>query len=92
MSLKDLWCSKHALKERAEGMYRLESKKRKIIYAAVFITGFIPYIILGALHAERSTNASKINSDFEKLFSKTNMTAYDSCLLPTFKWDPEATD
>ena len=47
----DDWCSRDGLKNRADGMYKKETKSRKVCYAIFFAASAIIYIALGLVHA-----------------------------------------
>ena len=47
-------------------MYEKESKGRKYCIFAFFTLSAIAYIVVGSLHASRSTNAAKINADYDE--------------------------
>ena len=60
------WCNSKGLENRRKGMYEKESKGRKYCIFAFFTLSAIAYIVVGSLHASRSTNAAKINADYDE--------------------------
>ena len=53
-------------KNRKEGMYKLESKKRKISITIFFLLSAVAFIVIGAVQSSRSANAGSINKDFDR--------------------------
>ena len=87
MGKKDDWCSGKGLKYRAKGMYEKESKIRKILILVLFVVAAIAYFVLGSIHAERSANANKINSEFDQKFTLAmgfSVLTYDLCSVPAY--------
>ena len=76
-----------------KGMKEKEKKNRKLCYCAVFASAAIIYIVLGCLHAERTSNADKIQEDYiVKIGDDERMLAYDACKFPRFTLDPEVSE
>ena len=94
MGKKDDWCSSKGLKNHKKGMYKKESKGRKICISATFCCSAIVYLVIAGVSLERATNAGLINSDFSDTwlddFGETN--AYDTCAVPDYVIDVEDLD
>ena len=71
------------MKKRQKGMKEKEPKARKYCYFILFAVSTLLCIIFGALHANRSINAEKMNKISPKL--------YDTCSYPRYIRDPELT-
>ena len=88
MGSKNDWCSSKGLAARKKGMEKKEGKTAKCCYLVIFVLSAIIYIVLGALHGNRSENAEKINEEFG-MFSSYPLNAYDGCNIPTFTPDSD---
>ena len=94
MGKKDDWCSEKGLKNRQRGMYKNESKQKKVCTSICFSCSALVYLIFAGISLERASNAGRINSDFEAInFSGNSLTtafidnAYDSCSIPYYDTD-----
>ena len=92
MGKKDDWCSSKGLENRAKGMYKKEKKSTKICYLILWACSCIAYLVIGGLHAERSANAGKINSDYDVSLLISGVVPYDTCHVPDYIKDPDVSD
>jgi len=77
------YMSKHGREGRKDGMYKLESRKRKIAICLLFSISALVYLVFGAIHSHRAANANRINDELTLAGKKTP--AYDECLTPGSK-------
>jgi len=82
------FCNSSGIKARKKGMYKKESKTTKCCYLMLFVLSAITYLIIGSLHGNRSSNAGKINSEYDTFMSMPKK-PYDGCNIPAFIQDPE---
>lgn len=95
MGKKDDWCSKNGIKAREEGMKKHEKKSRKAGYCFLFAASCMVFLIIGAIHASRSSNAIAISVDYAdsqipdggKI--EEGVPAYDLCQIPAYIKDPD---
>ena len=60
------WLSFEGWANRREGMYKVETKKRKFTICLLFLASAIFCTVIGIVHTQRLVNASSINLAFEK--------------------------
>ena len=64
MGKADDWFSSEGLDNREAGVKQKESKEKKIAMCVFWAVCFVVWLVIGALHADRASNAMKINVDY----------------------------
>ena len=72
------YLAKKGFYSRKIGMYKQESRSRKVCICFFFALSTVLCILFGGVYAHRATNAGKINKDFPQIWDDLAQT-YDSC-------------
>ena len=86
MGKKDL-CSQKGLEARRKGIKK-ESSSTKCCYLWLFISAAVTFLVIGSIHASRSSNAEKIHKEFGDSNPFID-NIYNTCNIPYYKEDPD---
>ena len=65
MGHKEDWCHPKGWKARAKGMKKMESKGKQVCIGVFFGICAIICFVIGGMSAQHTSNANKINKDFD---------------------------